>query len=82
MTVKRNITVLVPDELAYALDPDCEYEFVLSREMGRIVARPTMETVPDCHRFVNRGKKHIEPVTECKYCRVYDWEIDTCTYGM
>ena len=82
MTVKRNITVLVPDELVYVLEPDCEYEFVLSREKGRIVARPAMETVPECHNYVSKERQYAEPVKECKGCRFYDLESDTCTYGM
>ena len=81
MTVKRNITVIVPDELVYALDPDCEYVFVLSREKGRIVARPTMEAVPECHSYYPGENRSRDPLEKCMNCRFYDSETDVCSYG-
>lgn len=43
MNIKKSITVVVPSELVYAFDADHTPIFVLTRERGRIVARPEVE---------------------------------------
>lgn len=81
MTMRKTVTVIVPDELVYAMDPDGEYEFILLREKGRIVARPTTDYASDCRSFTKKDRQYAEPTEECRNCRFYDWEADRCTYG-
>ena len=43
MNIRKSITVVVPSELVYAFDADHTPIFILTRERGRIVARPEVE---------------------------------------
>ena len=43
MEVRKRITAIVPSELLYVFDPDHEHVFVVTREKGKIVARPMEE---------------------------------------
>ena len=53
MEITKQVTMLVPSELLYAFDPDAANIFVITRELGRLVARPLSEyqNHPECSRY-------------------------------
>ena len=61
---RKKIILLVPSELLYAFDPDGEDIFVVSRERGRIIARPKAEA-------------HFSE--KCNGCCRYDDQLDSCS---
>ena len=72
--MKMTVTVIVPDVLEHVIDPDEEYVFVLTRERGRILARPAMDYAPDCNRYVRKTEA-------CETCSFYDPQMDQCFCG-
>lgn len=76
MEIRKSITVLVPSELIYLFDVDCDHLFVVARERGRIVARPAEELCgsKDCRHLVHAC------CNDCSSCKCYDDGFDTCRY--
>lgn len=74
MKYKKTISVLVPSELIYLFDADCEHLFIASRERGRIVARPVEEVIggQDCDQFTT------ECCRDCSTCKCYNDDFDSC----
>lgn len=74
MKVKRKISVMVPSELLYLFDADCEHLFIVKRERGRIVARPAEEIYAseDCSHFTH------ECFGDCSSCACYEEGFDSC----
>lgn len=52
MMYKKNVTVLVPSKLMYAVDPNQEIVFVATREKNLIVLHP-VQTQPNNHNSIN-----------------------------
>lgn len=76
MEIRKTITVLVPRELVYLFDADCDHLFVVARERGRIVARPAEElhASTDCNHFTE------ECCRDCSSCKCYEDESDLCKF--
>ena len=69
MIIKKNVTVLIPSELLYAFDPDCEHEFLLSKDRDLIVARPVVEAEADMLPCESQ---------RCYTCHNYNGDFDIC----
>lgn len=63
MRFKKNCTLIIPSELLYLFDPDITPEFIIARELGKIVARPIFDAAPACR---------------CCKCSQYDNLTDVC----
>ena len=65
MEIRKSITVLVPSELIYLFDVDCDHLFVVARELCGS---------KECRHLVH-GR-----CNDCSSCKCYDDGFDTCRY--